>query len=69
MKNNIPFVLHIYKNKDKRINKRAKFKYLDKVYKIFDNGQITFIKLNRKTIKSINEDIYFVFDNFKEIIK
>ena len=68
MKKNIPFLFHIYRDKDKRVVKRAKLKYLEKTYKLFDNGESTFVKINRVTIKSVKKDIYFVIDNFSKII-
>ena len=70
MKKNMPILFHIYRDKNKRVVKRIKLKHLNKLYKIFYDGKITYIKYKRKTIAKINKDVYDVLDNFeKEIIK
>ena len=58
--------IHIYK-KDK-IYKRAEIKLKDKIYKLFDNGEYTFIKLNRNTIKKIKQDIYYTTEQLENIM-
>jgi len=59
-------LLHVYKKN--KVYKRAKLIYNNKLYKLFDNGQTTFIKLNRKTIKKINNNIYYITEHFEDIM-
>ena len=63
----IPNLLHIYKKN--KVYKRAKLIHNNNLYKLFDDGQNTFVKLNRKTIIKINNDIYYTTEHFEDIMK
>ena len=69
MKNNQPILFHIYRDRFGRVVKRAKFKFSNKIYKVFYDGRVTYIKYNKETIAKLNKDIYEVFDNFEKEIK